>query len=149
MDVILLEKIAKLGELGAVVTVRPGFGRNYLIPSGKALPATAANRARFDAERAALEAKQQAIRAQAEELAAKIAEISVVLDRPAGSNEKLFGSVTNADIADYFKAKGVDVPRKAIVIAQPLRTLGTHAVQLRLHPDVSPEIKVRIDRSVK
>lgn len=149
MDVILLEKISKLGELGAVVSVRPGFGRNFLIPGGKALPATAANRARFDQERAALEAKQATIRAEAEALALRLAEIQVVLDRPAGSNEKLFGSVTNADIADFFKSKGVDVPRKTIIIAQPLRTLGSHIIQIRLHPDVSPDVQIRIDRSVK
>lgn len=149
MEVILLEKIAKLGELGSVVTVRPGFGRNFLIPSGRALPATTNNRARFDKDRAALEIKQQGIRAQAEALAARIAEIEVVLDRPAGSNDKLFGSVTNADIADFFKAKGLDVPRKTIIINQPLRTLGTHTIQIRLHPDVSPDLKLRIERSVK
>lgn len=149
MDVILLEKIERLGSLGTVVKVRSGYGRNYLVPSGKALPATKENKARFEAERAAYELRQEEIRGQAEALAAKIAGIQVVLDRPAGSADKLFGSVTNNDVADYFKQQGIDIPRKVIELSRPIRTLGEHPVRLRLHPDVNPEVVVRINRSMK
>lgn len=149
MDVILLEKIERLGSLGAVVKVRSGYGRNFLVPAGKALPATQENKSRFEAERAAYELRQDEIRKEAEALAAQVAGIQVVLERPAGSAEKLFGSVTNSDIADYFKAKGVDLPRKVIELPRPIRTLGEHPIRLRLHPDVTPEIMVRIDRSMK
>ncbi|MBF0309930.1 MAG: 50S ribosomal protein L9 [Magnetococcales bacterium] len=149
MDVILLEKISKLGELGSVVKVRGGYGRNFLIPQKKALPATAANKARFEQEKADFEQKQAEVRARAEALAARLTGLEVVLDRPAGSGEKLFGAVTNADIAEFFKGKGVEVERKVIEVAAPIKTLGEHIVRLRLHPDVVPELVVRVERSVK
>lgn len=148
MDVILLEKIDKLGDLGDVVKVRGGFGRNFLLPQGKALPATPPNRERFERERAAFEARQAEVKAVADALAAQIADVRVVLSRPAGSSGKLFGSVTNADIADYYTAQGVEVPRKVVEVVSPIRTLGEHAVRLRLHPDVAPEVTVVVERSM-
>lgn len=149
MEVILLEKIGQLGNLGDQVKVKAGFGRNFLIPKGKALPATPENKARFEAERADFEERQQEIKELADDLAAKVDEVTVVIDRPAGSSEKLFGSVTNADIAEYFQNEGVDIHRKVVEIVQPIRTLGEHAVRLRLHPDVVPEIVVTVERSVR
>ncbi|MBF0460078.1 MAG: 50S ribosomal protein L9 [Magnetococcales bacterium] len=146
MELILLEKIGKLGDLGAVVKVRNGYGRNFLIPQGKALPATSVNRARFEKERLAFEARQETIKNNAETLAAQIQEIMVVLDRPAGSSDKLFGSVTNADIAGFFQDKGLTVPRSTIDVPRPIRTLGNHLIRIRLHPDVVPEITVSITR---
>lgn len=146
MELILLEKIGKLGELGAVVRVRNGYGRNFLVPQGKALPATPANRARFEAERVAFEARQEAIKKGAEELAARIQEVTVTLDRPAGSSDKLFGSVTNGDIASFFQERGIEVPRSTIDVPKPIRTLGEHLVRIRLHPDVVPEIRISIIR---
>ncbi|MEO5364265.1 MAG: 50S ribosomal protein L9 [Magnetococcus sp. DMHC-8] len=146
MELILLEKIGKLGELGAVVKVRNGYGRNFLIPQGKALPATPVNRARFEAERQAFEARQEGIKRTAEELAARIREVTVVLDRPAGSSDKLFGSVTNADIAGFFQEKGIEVPRSTIDVPKPIRTLGDHLVRIRLHPDIVPDVTVTITR---
>jgi large subunit ribosomal protein L9 len=148
MEVILLEKIGKLGDLGDSVRVRSGYGRNFLFPQGKALPATKENLAVFDARRAEFEARQKDVLDTANVLAAKIAEISVVLDRPAGATEKLFGSVTNADIANFFKDNDVDVVRSTIDIPQPIRTLGEHLVRIRLHPDVIPEITVMVERTV-
>ncbi|MBF0629006.1 MAG: 50S ribosomal protein L9 [Magnetococcales bacterium] len=148
MELILLEKIGKLGDLGALVEVRPGYGRNYLIPQGKALPATRKNRERFEQERLAFEARQQEIFERAQTLAAKVAEVEVVLDRPAGSSDKLFGSVTNADISAYFAGRGIEVPRGTIDVPYPIRTLGDHVVRVRLHPDVIPEIKIRVERRV-
>ncbi|MBF0622787.1 MAG: 50S ribosomal protein L9 [Magnetococcales bacterium] len=149
MEVVLLEKIGQLGDLGAQVNVRPGYARNFLIPKGKALPATKENVAYFEAQRAEYEARQAEVKATAEELAAKIAEVEVVLDRPAGTTEKLFGSVTNADIAQFYKNNGVEVSRKVIDVMTPIRTLGEHPVVIRLHPDVCPEVTVRVDRSVR
>ena len=148
MDVILLEKIGKLGDLGSVVKVRSGYGRNFLIPQGKALPATKANRAHFEGERAAFEARQVEVKKAAELLAARISEVTITLDRPAGASDKLFGSVTNADLASFFKEKGIDVPRSAIDVPRPIRTLGDHPVRIRLHPDIVPEITVSISRRV-
>ncbi|MBF0142170.1 MAG: 50S ribosomal protein L9 [Magnetococcales bacterium] len=148
MEVILLEKIGRLGDLGSVVKVRGGFGRNFLIPKGKALPATRENMARFEARRAAFEARQAEILEQANLLAEQVKTVSVVIDRPAGSTDKLFGSVTNADIAAFLHGKGIEVPRSAIDVPHPIRTLGEHLVRIRLHPDVVPEIKVVVERQV-
>ncbi len=149
MDLILLEKIGKLGSLGDVVKVRAGYGRNYLVPQGKALPATRKNRDHFESQRAEFEAKQSDVLAVAETLAGRIAEIEVLLDRPAGTSDKLFGSVTNADISGFFKEQGVEIPRGAIDVPYPIRTLGEHLVRIRLHPDVIPEVAVRIERRVQ
>lgn len=148
MDVILLEKIGKLGDLGAIVQVRPGYGRNFLIPEGKALPATRKNRERFEEDRIQFETRQQEVFEHAQALAEQIAGIDVVLDRPAGSTEKLFGSVTNSDIAAFFLDRGIETPRGSIDVPQPIRTLGEHTVRIRLHPDIIPEVKVRVERRV-
>ncbi|MBF0417577.1 MAG: 50S ribosomal protein L9 [Magnetococcales bacterium] len=148
MEVILLEKIGKLGDLGSVVQVRPGYGRNFLIPEGKALPATKRNLERFESERLAFEARQQEILERAQALAVRIAGVDVVLDRPAGSGDKLFGSVTNSDIAGFFTERGIETPRGSIDVPRPIRTLGEHVVRIRLHPDIIPEVKVRVERRV-
>ncbi|MGN7613022.1 50S ribosomal protein L9 [Magnetococcales bacterium HHB-1] len=149
MEVILLEKISKLGNLGESVTVRAGYGRNYLIPQGKALPATEANRQKFEKQRQDFEQRQAEIKQQAEELAAKLDEVEIVLNRPAGVSEKLFGSVTNSDIAVFFREQELDIPRRLIEIPHAIRTLGEHKIILRLHPDVAPEMTVRVERSVR
>ena len=149
MDVILLEKISKLGNLGDVVKVKNGFGRNFLIPHGKALPSTDSNRSRFEAEREEHEKRQTDVRAKAEHLAKKVAELEVLISRPAGNSEKLFGSVTNSDIAEFFKANGVVIPRRVIELISPIRTLGEHEVRLVLHSDVAPVINVTVERSAK
>lgn len=147
MEVILLEKINKLGELGEKVKVKSGYGRNFLIPQGKALPATRDNQLRFEKERAAYLQRQLEIKAAADTLAAQVQAVQVTLGRPAGSSDKLFGSVTNSDIADFYKAKGVDVPRKVIELPNPIRTLGEHPIRVKLHPDVILSVSVRVERS--
>ncbi|MBF0624229.1 MAG: 50S ribosomal protein L9 [Magnetococcales bacterium] len=149
MEVILLEKISKLGNLGDMVRVKNGFGRNFLVPQGKALPATDANRARFEADRVAFEERQARVKVEAEQLAAHIAEVEFVLDRPAGATDKLFGSVTSSDLAAFLKEKGIDVARGLIELPHPIRTLGEHHARIRLHPDVTPDVVVRVERSVK
>ncbi|MBF0368229.1 MAG: 50S ribosomal protein L9 [Magnetococcales bacterium] len=149
MEVILLEKISKLGDLGSVVKVRAGYGRNYLVPQGKALPATKKNLVRFEKERQAFEERQRQVLETAEKLAAAIAEVTVVLERPAGATEKLFGSVTNSDIFTFFEEKGLELPKGVIDVPHPIRTLGEHPIRLRLHPDVIPEVMVHVERQVK
>lgn len=148
MELILLEKISRLGDLGDVVKVRGGYGRNFLVPQGKALPATKANRIHYESRKAAFEERQRNILTMAEGLAAKIAGIEVILDRPAGTSDKLFGSVTNGDIANFFKDQGLDVPKSAIDVPRPIRTLGEHSVRVRLHPDVVPAVTVRVNRRI-
>ncbi|MEG3640882.1 50S ribosomal protein L9 [Magnetococcus sp. PR-3] len=149
MEVILLEKIGKIGNLGEVVKVRAGYGRNYLIPQGKALPATDENKAVFETQRAEYEARQAEILAEAETLASKVDEVAVVLERPAGAMDKLFGSVTNADIAAFYKEQGLSIPRNVIDVLQPIRTLGEHQVRVRLHPDVVRVMSINVERAVK
>ncbi|ABK44958.1 LSU ribosomal protein L9P [Magnetococcus marinus MC-1] len=149
MEVILLEKIGKIGNLGEVVKVRSGYGRNFLIPQGKALPATSENKSVFEAQRADYEARQAEILADAETLAAKVDEVSVVMKRPAGAMDKLFGSVTSADIAVFYKDLGLNIPRNIIDVLTPIRTLGEHQVRVRLHPDVVRVISIQVERAVK
>lgn len=149
MDVILLEKIDKLGDLGDVVKVKNGFGRNFLIPEGRALPATKGNQAKFEAERAEYEKRQDEVKAAAEELAAKVEAVKVVLTRPAGNSDKLFGSVTNADIAAFYREQGVEVRRRVVELAQPIRTLGDHEVRIRLHSDVLLVVNVHVERAAQ
>ncbi|MBF0124049.1 MAG: 50S ribosomal protein L9 [Magnetococcales bacterium] len=149
MEVILLEKIGKLGELGEIVRVKDGYARNYLLPRNKALFATKENRGRFETERLAFEQRQREVRAAAEALAARINEIAIILERPAGVMDKLFGSVTNNDIAQFLARNGIEVPRGIIEPVRPIRTLGEHAVRIRLHPDVVMEISVRVERGGK
>ncbi|MBF0110690.1 MAG: 50S ribosomal protein L9 [Magnetococcales bacterium] len=148
MEVILLEKISRVGNLGEQVKVRGGYGRNFLIPQGKALPATKENMARFEQQKADFQKRQDEILATAMELAAQVEEIAVVLDRPAGTTEKLFGSVTNADISSFYKEKGLDIPRSQIDVPHPIRVLGEHTIRIRLHPDVIPVVKVVVERRV-
>lgn len=148
MEVILLEKISRVGNLGEQVKVRGGYGRNYLIPQGKALPATKENRERFEKQKAEFQKRQEEILTTAKELATQIEGISVVLDRPAGTTDKLFGSVTNADISSYYKEKGLDIPRSQIDVPHPIRILGEHEIRIRLHPDVMPVVKVVVERRV-
>ncbi|HIJ84394.1 MAG: LSU ribosomal protein L9P [Magnetococcales bacterium] len=148
MEVILLEKISRVGSLGEQVRVRGGYGRNFLIPQGKALPATKENMERFEKQKAEFQQRQEQILATAKELAAQVEGISVVLDRPAGTTDKLFGSVTNADISGFFKEKGLDIPRSQIDVPHPIRVLGEHTIRVRLHPDVIPVVKVIVERRV-
>ncbi|MBF0159868.1 MAG: 50S ribosomal protein L9 [Magnetococcales bacterium] len=149
MEVILLEKISKLGELGEIVRVKDGYARNYLLPRSKALFATKENRSRFETERLAFEQRQQEVKAAAEALAARINGVAIVLERPAGVMDKLFGSVTNNDIAQFLTRNGIDIPRGIIEPVRPIRTLGEHAVRIKLHPDVTMEVAVRVERGSK
>ena len=145
MQIILLEKLANLGELGEVVKVKEGYARNYLIPHGKAKRATQANIAEFEKRRVELEKAQADARAAAQEHAAKLDGLLVQVTQKAGVDGKLFGSVTNIDIAEALKAQGFEVPRAAIRMPQgPLKVVGDQPIKIALHTDVVVTITVSV-----
>jgi large subunit ribosomal protein L9 len=145
MQVILLEKVTNLGQLGDVVKVKDGFARNFLIPHGKAKRATPANLAEFEQRRAELEAAQAAALAAAQEKGARIDGMMLQVTQKAGVDGKLFGSVTNIDIAEALKKQGIDVPRAAIRMPQgPIKTIGDHPLKVALHADVVVGLTVSV-----
>ena len=142
MEVILRQSVDKLGHPGDVVTVSPGYARNYLLPRGVAYPATPGNLKRIGQEKARLDAAEATRRAGAEELARQFEEVSVTFAARVGEEGKLFGSVTAADIAQQLEAQGYHVERRMIDLHEPIKALGVYRVPIRLHADVKPEIKV-------
>lgn len=145
MQVILLEKVTNLGQLGEIVKVKNGFARNYLIPHGKAKRATEANIAEFEKRRGELEKAQADALAQAQERAARLDGLMVQITQKAGVDGKLFGSVTNVDIAEALKAQGFEVPKAAIRMPQgPLKQVGDQPLKIALHADVVVTITVSV-----
>jgi len=145
MQVILLDKIAKLGGLGDQVSVKSGYARNYLIPQGKAVMATKANIEAFGARRAELEAKLAANKAAAEERAAKLAELAtVVIASKSGDEGKLFGSIGTRDVADAITAAGVAVAKSEVRMGNVLRNTGEYEVVVQLHADVKATVQVQV-----
>lgn len=145
MDVILLEKVHKLGELGDQVKIKPGFGRNYLIPSGKAIFATADNIAKFDARRTELEKSQKESLNAANARADKLNLVNISIVRKAGAEGKLFGSVGTKDIADTVTESGVELAKHEIRLPDgPIRSTGEFEVVIHLHADIAAKIKVNV-----
>ena len=145
MDVILLEKVENLGGLGEKVSVKPGFGRNFLIPTGKAVAATKENVAEFEAHRAELEKQAATELAAAEARKAKLDEVSVTITRKAGDEGRLFGSVGTADLTDAVVAAGMELEKKEVRLPNgPFHTIGEFDVELHLHTDVDATIKLII-----
>ena len=145
MEVILLEKIANLGELGQVVKVKDGYARNYLIPHGKAKRATEENRKAFEARRADLEKAQASALAKAQERAAKLGGLTVQITQKAGPDGRLFGSVTNYDIVEGLEKQGHEVERSQIRMPQgPLKQVGDYPIEIALHTDVAATITVSV-----
>ncbi|MDK4573654.1 50S ribosomal protein L9 [Kingella kingae] len=145
MQIILLERVAGLGNLGDVVTVKNGYARNFLIPTAKAKRATEANLKEFEARRAELEAKQAAILADAQTRKAKLDGQTITVAQKAGVDGRLFGSVTNADIADAIKATGVEVVKANVRLPNgPLKAVGEYEVELALHADAVASITVAV-----
>lgn len=143
MEVILLEKIHNLGKLGDKVRVRPGFGRNYLIPLKKAVPATADNIAKFEAQRAELEKAHQDVLSAAEGRAAQLADLEVTIAAKSGAEGRLYGSVGTGEIADALTALGQTVEKREVRLANgPIRMLGRHSVDVHLHADVNATVTV-------
>ncbi|MFN3590823.1 MAG: 50S ribosomal protein L9 [Thermaurantiacus sp.] len=147
MQVILLERVEKLGRIGDVVDVKPGYARNFLLPRGKALRATEANRTRFEAERERIEAENAKRREAAEAEGVAIDGASVVLIRQASNVGALYGSVSARDIAEALVASGHKVAKSAVVLDRPIKALGIHDVRVSLHAEVSVGIKVNVARS--
>jgi len=147
VEVILLERIANLGQMGDVVRVRPGFARNYLLPRKKALRANEANRKRFEEQRAQLEAVNLQRRQEAEKVAPALENMTITLIRQAGETGQLFGSATTRDIADAIIAKGVTIARQQVQLDRPIKTIGLFPVNIVLHPEVSVSVTVNVARS--
>lgn len=147
MDVILMERIEKLGQMGDVVSVKPGFARNYLLPQGKAMRANEANRAHFETQRTQLEASNLEQRTEAEAVAKKMDDVSVVLIRQAGDAGQLYGSVNARDIADALTQDGYKVDRSQVRLDTPIKNLGIHAVEVSLHAEVSVSVSANVARS--
>jgi large subunit ribosomal protein L9 len=147
MQVILLERVGRLGQMGDVVTVKDGFARNFLLPQKKALRATADNKKHFDANRAQLEARNLALKKDAEGVLGKLDGKSFVTIRVAGDTGQLYGSVSNKDVSDLVTAGGISIDRRMAIIDKPIKTLGLHAVRIQLHPEVIAKISINVARS--
>jgi len=147
MEVILLERIARLGQMGDVVRVKNGYARNYLLPQGKALRANAESRQRFEREKAHLEAHNLEARKEAEAVAEKLGGQSFVVIRQAGETGQLYGSVSTRDIAETSTAGGFTVERRQVRLDRAIKTVGLHEVKITLHPEVEVPITVNVARS--
>ena len=147
MEVILLERVAKLGQMGDKVRVRDGYARNFLLPQGKALRANKANLAKFEAERAQLEARNLERRKDAEAVVEKLAGQSFIVIRSAAETGQLYGSVSTRDIASVATAGGFSVSRGPVPLSEPIKTIGLHTVAIALHPEVEVSITINVARS--
>ena len=147
MQVILLERIGRLGQMGDVVTVKDGYARNFLLPQKKALRATQENLARFERDRAQLEARDLELKKDAEAVAGKLAGKNFLAIRQAGDTGQLYGSVTTRDIAEVVTAGGFTIDRRQIVLDRPIKTLGLHQTRVALHPEVIVQIALNVARS--
>jgi large subunit ribosomal protein L9 len=147
MEVILLERIARLGQMGDVVRVKNGYARNYLLPQGKALRANAESRKRFESERTQLEARNLEARKEAEAVAEKLSGQSFVVIRQAGETGQLYGSVSTRDIAETATAGGFTVERRQVRLDRAIKTIGLHEVKITLHPEVEVPITMNVARS--
>jgi large subunit ribosomal protein L9 len=147
MQVILLERIGRLGQMGDVVTVKDGYARNYLLPQGKALRATEANRKRFERERAQLEARDLELKSEAQAVTTKLDGKSFIIIRQAGDTGQLYGSVSTRDIATAVTEGGFSIERRQVMLDRPIKSLGLHEIRVSLHPEVVPHIVVNVARS--
>lgn len=147
MQVILLERIGRLGQMGDVVTVKDGYARNFLLPKGKALRATGPNMERFEKERMQLEAHNLEMKKEADAVAARMNGAAIVVIRQAGDSGQLYGSVSTRDIATDVSAAGFEIKRQQVMLDSPIKTLGLHPVRVLLHPEVEVEIAINVARS--
>ena len=147
MQVILLERIGRLGQMGDVVNVKNGYARNFLLPQKKALRATKENLARFEANRSQLEARDLELKKEADAVAAKLGGKSFIAIRQAGDTGQLYGSVTTRDIAETITAGGFTVDRRQIVLDRPIKALGLHPTRIALHPEVIVQVFLNVART--
>jgi len=145
MELILLERIERLGNVGDVVNVRAGYGRNYLLPQEKAIVANNANRKLFERRRDLLEANQRTALEQAQAQAKLLAELDLTVSRSTSDGSHLYGSISTADLAALLVAQGQEVSRRDILIGEHIRTVGTHSFRVRLHPDVVATLSLHIE----
>lgn len=146
MEVILRDHVENVGRRGEIVKVADGFARNYLLPRKLALPATEGNRKWVERERRLVEAREAEERAAAEAIATRLTALELSVARRVGEHDQLYGSVTNADIAELLKAKGFDIDRRKILLPDPLKTLGETSVPVKLHRDVTAQLRVTVVR---
>jgi large subunit ribosomal protein L9 len=144
MEVILRETVDNLGKRGEVVKVANGYARNYLLPRKLALPATEGNRKHVERERKIVETREAEEKGQAEAIAARLSAVDITIPRRVGETEQLYGSVTAADITEYLKAKGFEVDRRKLLLADPIKTIGSHTVPLKLHREVTVPLTVKV-----
>ncbi|MEM7621012.1 MAG: 50S ribosomal protein L9 [Pseudomonadota bacterium] len=147
MEIILLERIGKLGQMGDQVTVKDGYARNFLLPQGKALRATKNNIERFNQDKAQLEARNLELKKEAEDVANRVADNSFIVIRQASESGQLYGSVSTRDIAEIITAGGCSISRNQVLLDRPIKTLGLHQVRLSLHPEVDVKVIVNVARS--
>ena len=148
-EVILLQRVEHLGQMGDVVKVRPGYARNFLLPQGKAIRANEANRSRFDRERAQLEAQNIKRREEAERLSERMDGLAVVLIRQAGDSGSLYGSVSTRDVAQVVTEAGFTISRQQVFLSHPIKSLGLYEVKIALHPEVVVPVVVNVARSAE
>ena len=146
MEVILREDVVKLGRRGQVVKVAAGYGRNYLLPRGLAMPVSEANKAMIDRERKAHEARLAKEKSEWESLAARIATLRFIAPRKVGENDVLYGSVTSGDIAEFLGGKGIEIDKRKVLLDEPIKHLGDHEVKIKLHPEVTATMRVLVSK---
>jgi large subunit ribosomal protein L9 len=146
MEVILREDVAKLGRRGDVVKVTEGYGRNFLLPRGLAMAVSESNKAMIEKERKAHEARMAKEKAEFESLAQRIGSLRFVAPRKVGENDVLYGSVTSGDIAEFLKAKGIEIDKRKVQLDEPIKHLGEHDVKIKLHPEVLAGLKVTVSK---
>ena len=144
MEVILRDHVEHLGRRGEIVKVADGYARNYLLPRKLALPATDANRKWVERERKLSEVRDSEERGAAEAVAARLNALELTINRKVGDNDQLYGSVTNADIADLLAVKGFEIDRRKILLPDPIKALGEHTVPVKVHRDVTVDVKVKV-----
>jgi large subunit ribosomal protein L9 len=149
IELILMQRVEKLGQMGELVKVRPGYARNFLLPLGKAIRANAANLKRFETDRVQLEAQNLKRREEAERVGERVAGLTVTIIRQAGESGSLYGSVSARDIADGCKEGGLTVSRNQVLLEQPIKLLGVTQVRVELHPEVHINVAVNVARSVE
>jgi len=149
MEVILLERVAKLGQMGEVVRVKDGFARNFLLKRGKALRATSDNRSKYEGMKADLEARNLQAKGEATKVAEKISDRNVIVLRQASETGQLFGSVSVRDIIAAFEAEGVTLSRSQVLLDAPVKTIGQHKIAISIHPEVEVSVSVTVARSAE
>ncbi|MCL4821156.1 MAG: 50S ribosomal protein L9 [Vicinamibacteria bacterium] len=146
MEVILRSDVEHLGRRGDVVKVASGYGRNYLLPQGLAMAVTDANKAMIAKEKKAWEAKLAKEKAECEALASRIQALRFVAPRKVGENDQLYGSVTSGDVADFLKAKGIEIDKRKVLLDEPVKKLGEGEIKIKLHPEVSATLKLLVTK---